>query len=84
MAGIRVLVVDDSVVIRKVLSEALSADLEIEVVGTAADGSIALSKIPLLQPDLITLDVEMRLKNASAASMPAPTISSSSHSPWRS
>jgi len=59
MAGIQVLVVDDSVVIRKVLSEALSADPEIEVVGTAADGSIALSKIPLLQPDLITLDVEM-------------------------
>jgi two-component system, chemotaxis family, protein-glutamate methylesterase/glutaminase len=59
MAAIRVLVVDDSVVIRKVLSEALSADREIEVVGTAADGNIALSKIPLLRPDLITLDVEM-------------------------
>jgi chemotaxis protein MotB len=59
MGAIRVLVVDDSVVIRKVLSEALSADPEIEVAGTAADGSIALSKIPLLHPDLITLDVEM-------------------------
>jgi two-component system, chemotaxis family, protein-glutamate methylesterase/glutaminase len=59
MAGIRVLIVDDSVVIRKVLTEALAADPEIEVVGTAADGSIALSKIPLVNPDLITLDVEM-------------------------
>jgi len=59
MGAIRVLVVDDSVVIRKVLSEALSADPDIEVAGTAADGGIALSKIPLLNPDLVTLDVEM-------------------------
>jgi two-component system chemotaxis response regulator CheB len=59
MAGIRVLIVDDSVVIRKVLGEALASDPEIEVVGGAADGSIALAKIPLLKPDLITLDVEM-------------------------
>jgi two-component system chemotaxis response regulator CheB len=59
MGEIRVLVVDDSVVIRKVLTEVLATDAEIEVAGTAADGSIALSKIPLLKPDLITLDVEM-------------------------
>ncbi len=59
MAGIRVLVVDDSVVIRKVLTEALATDAGIEVVGGAADGNIALSKIELLKPDLITLDVEM-------------------------
>jgi two-component system, chemotaxis family, protein-glutamate methylesterase/glutaminase len=59
MTGIRVLVVDDSVVIRKVLCEALAADPEIEVVGSAADGHIALSKIAALSPDLITLDVEM-------------------------
>lgn len=59
MANIRVLVVDDSVVIRKVLSEALTADPTIEVAGTAADGGIALAKIPVLKPDLVTLDVEM-------------------------
>ena len=59
MPGIRVLVVDDSVVVRKVLCEALTADSTIEVAGTAADGSIALSKIPILKPDLITLDIEM-------------------------
>ena len=53
------MVVDDSVVIRKVLCEALAADPEIEVVGSAADGSMALAKIPVLKPDLITLDVEM-------------------------
>jgi two-component system chemotaxis response regulator CheB len=59
MAGIRVLVVDDSVVIRRVLCEALATDPAIEAVVSAADGSIALSKIPLVNPDLITLDVEM-------------------------
>ena len=59
MPGTRVLVVDDSVVVRKVLCEALTADSTIEVAGTAADGSIALSKIPILKPDLITLDIEM-------------------------
>ncbi len=59
MPGIRVLVVDDSVVVRRVLCEALTADSTIEIAGTAADGSIALSKIPILKPDLITLDVEM-------------------------
>jgi two-component system, chemotaxis family, protein-glutamate methylesterase/glutaminase len=59
MPRIRVLVVDDSVVTRKVLCEALSADPEIEIAATAADGSIALAKLPALNPDLITLDVEM-------------------------
>ncbi len=59
MPPIRILVVDDSVVIRKVLGEALAADPEIEVVGTAADGNIALAKLPLMKPDLVTLDVEM-------------------------
>lgn len=59
MAPIRILVVDDSVVIRKVLSDTLAEDRALEVVGTASDGRIALAKIPLLKPDLITLDVEM-------------------------
>lgn len=57
----RVLVVDGSVVIRKILSDTLSAstDPAIEVVGFAHDGKIALAKIPLCHPDLITLDIEM-------------------------
>src|ERR1700722_10097938 len=59
MTPIRILVVDDSVVIRKVLSDVLSADRALEVVGVASDGRIALAKIPLLKPDLITLDIEM-------------------------
>src|SRR6202142_1480349 len=59
MTPIRILVVDDSIVVRKLLSETLSGDPAIEVVATASDGRIALAKISLLKPDLITLDVEM-------------------------
>jgi two-component system chemotaxis response regulator CheB len=59
MAAIRVLVVDDSVVVRRLLVEVLTADPAIEVAGTAPDGQVALTKIPLVRPDLITLDVEM-------------------------
>jgi two-component system chemotaxis response regulator CheB len=59
MPPIRVLVVDDSVVIRRVLCDALASDPAIEVAGTASDGRIALAKIVQLKPDLITLDVEM-------------------------
>jgi two-component system, chemotaxis family, protein-glutamate methylesterase/glutaminase len=59
MPPIRILVVDDSVVIRKVLCDTINSDPEIEVAGTASDGRIALAKIAQLNPDLITLDVEM-------------------------
>lgn len=59
MPKIRVLVVDDAVVMRRLISEALSRDPEIEVVGLAAHGKIALAKIPQVNPDVITLDVEM-------------------------
>lgn len=56
---IRVLIVDDSAVVRNILSEALSSDPDIEVVGTAPDPFIAREKIVQLKPDVITLDVEM-------------------------
>lgn len=56
---IRVLVVDDSVVVRRLVSDVLSADPTIEVVGTAANGKVALAKIAQVNPDLVTLDVEM-------------------------
>jgi two-component system chemotaxis response regulator CheB len=59
MARIRVLIVDDSVVIRKILTDALSGDPDIEIAGLAANGRIALAKIPQVNPDLVTLDVEM-------------------------
>ena len=56
---IRVLIVDDSAVVRTICTKILSADLEIEVVGTAPDPFVARDKIVELSPDVITLDVEM-------------------------
>lgn len=55
----RVLIVDDSPFIRRVISDWLKGEPDIEVVGTATDGDDALAKIEALRPDLITLDVEM-------------------------
>jgi len=56
---IRVLVVDDSALVRSILCDVLSGDPAIEVVGTAGDAHIAREKIKKLNPDVITLDVEM-------------------------
>lgn len=56
---IKVLIVDDSSVVRQVLSEILSEDSQLEVVGTACDPFVARDRIKQLQPDVITLDVEM-------------------------
>jgi two-component system chemotaxis response regulator CheB len=59
MSGIKVLVVDDSVVVRRLVSDTLAGDPRLDVVGTAANGKVAVAKIPQVNPDLITLDVEM-------------------------
>ena len=56
---IRVLVVDDSAVVRRMISEALSQDPEIEVVGAACDPYVAREMILERQPDVLTLDIEM-------------------------
>ncbi len=58
-APIKVLIVDDSAIVRKVFSEKLGKDPELEVVGTAIDPYVARDKIVELAPDVITLDVEM-------------------------
>ena len=59
MPKLRVLVVDDTIVYRKIISDILTAIPGVEVVGTANNGKIAVSKIQTLRPDLVTLDVEM-------------------------
>jgi two-component system chemotaxis response regulator CheB len=59
MPKIRVLVVDDSVVVRKIVTDSLLSDPDIEIAGIAANGKIALQKIPQVNPDIITLDIEM-------------------------
>src|SRR5208337_2798986 len=57
---IRVLVVDDSVVIRRLVTHALEQDPALEVVGAASNGVIALQRISQLSPAVLTLDIEMR------------------------
>ncbi len=56
---LRVLIVDDTAVYRRIVSEVLSEIPDVEVVGTANNGKIAMSKIASLKPDLLTLDIEM-------------------------
>ncbi|XPV76875.1 MAG: protein-glutamate methylesterase/protein-glutamine glutaminase [Desulfovibrio sp.] len=59
MAPIRVLIVDDSALVRQVLTRGLSSDPDIQVVGSAPDPYVARDKIIQLRPDVMTLDVEM-------------------------
>ncbi len=59
MKKIRVLVVDDSAVVRRVFSDELSHEKDIEVIGTAPDPYVARDKIVALKPDVVTLDIEM-------------------------
>jgi two-component system, chemotaxis family, protein-glutamate methylesterase/glutaminase len=83
---IRVLVVDDSALMRKLIPQMLATDPSIEVVGTAMDGSFCLKKIEELQPGVVTLDLEMPGMNGIDALKeimrrhPVPVIVFSSHS----
>jgi two-component system chemotaxis response regulator CheB len=56
---IKVLVVDDSAIVRKILSETIAMEPDLEVVGTAPDAFVARDKILALNPDVLTLDIEM-------------------------
>jgi len=58
-AKIKVLIVDDSAIVRKILTEALAGQPDLEVVGTAPDPYVARDKILALEPDVLTLDIEM-------------------------
>jgi two-component system chemotaxis response regulator CheB len=83
---IRVLVVDDSALMRKLIPAILARDSSIEVVGTAMDGAFALKKIEELQPDVVTLDLEMprmdgmEMLRLVMKSAPLPIILFSTHS----
>lgn len=59
MEPIKVMVVDDSVVVRKIVTDVLSEDPGIQVVGTAVNGKVAVAKLDQLKPDLVTMDIEM-------------------------
>ena len=63
MTPVRVLVVDDSVVVRRLVSEMLGRDPRVEVVGTAPDGRLALARVEQLAPDVVTMDIEMPVMN---------------------
>lgn len=60
---LKVLIVDDSVVIRRLVANAVEADPQLELAGVAMDGQMALEKVRLLKPDVITMDVEMPRMN---------------------
>jgi len=60
---IRVLIVDDSALVRKIVADALESDPSIEVVGTANNGKTAVFKTHTLNPDVITMDIEMPIMN---------------------
>jgi two-component system, chemotaxis family, protein-glutamate methylesterase/glutaminase len=83
---IRVLVVDDSALMRKLIPAILARDSSIEVVGTAMDGAFALKKIQELKPDVVTLDLEMprmdgmEMLRMIMKSAPLPIILFSTHS----
>src|SRR5204863_5659699 len=59
MNRIKILIVDDSAIVRKLLADTLSDEKDMEVVGTAPDAYVARDKILALKPDVLTLDIEM-------------------------
>jgi len=83
---VRVLVVDDSALMRKLIPQMLAADESLEVVGTAMDGNFCLKKIEELRPNVVTLDLEMPAMNGIDTLKeimrrePVPVIVFSSHS----
>ena len=82
---IKVLIVDDSVLIRRLIARALEAEKDFKVVGNAANGQEALSLVRSLRPDVVTMDVEMPVLNGLEAvaslmrSTPVPVVMLSAH-----
>ena len=63
MSPLRILIVDDSFIVREILQEMLSTDSDLEVIGTASDGRDAVEKAERLKPDMITMDLNMPVMN---------------------
>jgi len=86
MKPVRVLVVDDSALMRKLIPQIIESDDSIQVVGTAMDGNFGLRKLEELNPDVVTLDLEMPgmsgidMLKAIMRHHPVPVIVVSSHS----
>ena len=86
MKPVRVLVVDDSALMRKLIPQIIESDDSIQVVGTAMDGNFVLRKLEELNPDVVTLDLEMPgmsgidMLKAIMRHHPVPVIVVSSHS----
>src|SRR6267142_6451047 len=84
--SVRVLVVDDSALMRKLIPQMLAGDESIDVVGTAMDGTFCLKKIEELKPNVVTLDLQMPGMNGIDTlkeimrRQPVPVIVFSSHS----
>ena len=83
--SIKVLIIDDSAVVRETMTQILSSDPEIEVMGTASDPVFAIKKIQAERPDVITLDVELPrmdglsfLKKINSLAHPIPVVICSS------
>ena len=74
----RILVVDDSKLIRQLICEMLSEDAQLEVIGQATDGLAAIRMAAALQPDVITLDIQMPHLNGFEAAMVIRAVSASS------
>lgn len=87
MAKIKILIVDDSAFMRKILTDILNDSPDIEVLGTARNGKEAIEKVRVLKPDIVTLDVEMPVMDGITAlkyivkefSIPVVMLSSLTH-----
>ncbi|WP_334109542.1 chemotaxis-specific protein-glutamate methyltransferase CheB [Thermodesulfitimonas autotrophica] len=85
MPPVKVMMVDDSALVRRVIGGLLAEDPEIELVGTASNGQEALEKIPKLKPDVIVLDIEMPVRDGLSTlrelmkTYPLPVVMLSSH-----
>ena len=84
MAPYNILVVDDSVFMRKIISDLISENPQFKVIGTAKNGQEAIEQVKLLRPDAVTMDIEMPVMNGLdalqhiMAEQPTPVIMLSS------